>query len=40
MKGYLLYYQQDTLFAAPMDADRLELTGAGVASCLRSVKRK
>jgi Tol biopolymer transport system component/DNA-binding winged helix-turn-helix (wHTH) protein len=28
--GYLIYYQRGTLFAAPMDARRLELTGAAV----------
>jgi eukaryotic-like serine/threonine-protein kinase len=28
--GYLVYYQRETLFAAPMDADRLELTGPAV----------
>ena len=28
--GYLVYNQQGTLFAAPMDADRLELTGPAV----------
>jgi eukaryotic-like serine/threonine-protein kinase len=28
--GYLVYYRQGTLFAAPMDADRLELTGPAV----------
>jgi DNA-binding winged helix-turn-helix (wHTH) protein/Tol biopolymer transport system component len=28
--GYLVYNQQGTLFAAPMDANRLELTGAAV----------
>jgi Tol biopolymer transport system component len=30
--GHLLYVQQGTLFAAPFDVDRLELTGAGVPS--------
>jgi hypothetical protein len=28
--GYLVYYQRETLFAAPTDADRMELTGPGV----------
>ncbi|MGI8961508.1 MAG: winged helix-turn-helix domain-containing protein [Bryobacteraceae bacterium] len=28
--GYLVYYQRETLFAAPMDADRMELTGPAV----------
>ena len=28
--GYLIYFQRGTLFAAPMDARRLELTGAAV----------
>ena len=28
--GYVVYYQRETLFAAPMDADRLELTGPAV----------
>src|SRR5216683_4608096 len=28
--GYLVYYQGGTLFAAPMDAGRLELTGPAV----------
>jgi len=28
--GYLVYYQRETLFAAPMDAYRLELTGSAV----------
>jgi Tol biopolymer transport system component/DNA-binding winged helix-turn-helix (wHTH) protein len=28
--GYLVYYQRGTLFAAPMDAKRLELTGPAV----------
>ncbi len=28
--GYLIYYQRETLFAAPMDADRMELTGPAV----------
>ena len=28
--GYLVYYQRGTLFAAPMDAGRLELTGPAV----------
>jgi WD40-like Beta Propeller Repeat len=28
--GYLVYYQQATLFAAPMDVSRLELTGPAV----------
>jgi hypothetical protein len=28
--GYVVYYQRDTLFAAPMDPDRLELTGPAV----------
>ena len=28
--GYLVYYQRETLFAAPMDAERLELTGPAV----------
>jgi serine/threonine-protein kinase len=28
--GYLVYYQQGTLFVAPMDAGRLELTGPAV----------
>jgi serine/threonine-protein kinase len=30
--GHVLYVQQGTLFAAPFDVDRLELTGAGVPS--------
>jgi DNA-binding winged helix-turn-helix (wHTH) protein/Tol biopolymer transport system component len=28
--GYVVYYQRETLFAAPMDADRMELTGPAV----------
>jgi Tol biopolymer transport system component/DNA-binding winged helix-turn-helix (wHTH) protein len=28
--GYLVYYQRETLVAAPMDADRMELTGPAV----------
>jgi DNA-binding winged helix-turn-helix (wHTH) protein/WD40 repeat protein len=28
--GYIVYYQRETLFAAPMDTDRLELTGPAV----------
>jgi DNA-binding winged helix-turn-helix (wHTH) protein/Tol biopolymer transport system component len=28
--GYVVYYQRETLFAAPMDAGRLELTGPAV----------
>jgi serine/threonine-protein kinase len=28
--GYVVYYRRETLFAAPMDADRLELTGPAV----------
>jgi Tol biopolymer transport system component/DNA-binding winged helix-turn-helix (wHTH) protein len=28
--GYVVYYQRETLFAAPMDPDRLELTGPAV----------
>jgi hypothetical protein len=28
--GYIVYYQRETLFAAPMDVDRLELTGSAV----------
>lgn len=28
--GYLVYYQRETLFAAPMDAERMELTGPAV----------
>jgi DNA-binding winged helix-turn-helix (wHTH) protein len=28
--GYLVYYQRETLFAAPMDADRMELTSPAV----------
>jgi DNA-binding winged helix-turn-helix (wHTH) protein len=30
VSGYVVYYQRETLFAAPMDADRLELTGSAV----------
>jgi Tol biopolymer transport system component/DNA-binding winged helix-turn-helix (wHTH) protein len=28
--GYVVYYQRETLFAAPLDADRLEVTGPAV----------
>ncbi len=28
--GYLIYYQREALFAAPMDAERIELTGPAV----------
>ncbi len=34
--GYVVYYQRETLFAAPIDAERLELTGPA-ASCVLSV---